>query len=283
MNQKIKRAWSGDRVETYPNTLVIYHRDCPDGTCAAACVLHARPGAACVPAQYGDDPPDCRDKDVFVVDFSFPREVLDRMREQARSLRVLDHHKTAAEDLAGFPGAIFDMARSGAGLAWDEVVGGKRPWIVDYVEDKDIWNWAWPCSRAVNAWIACCPLNEPEKWLQYLSQDMVPDYVLDRGRAILGYQSIYCEQVSSTAERGTISGHNVPVVCAARPLGSQVLELLYPGEPFAARWQRAADGRYHYSLASAEDGMDVSEIAREFGGGGHAHAAGFVSDELVHV
>ena len=30
-----------------------------------------------------------------------------------------------------------------------------------------------------------------------------------------------------------------------------------------------------FSLRSTEDGLDVSEIASKFGGGGHKHAAGF--------
>jgi len=30
-----------------------------------------------------------------------------------------------------------------------------------------------------------------------------------------------------------------------------------------------------FSLRSTDEGMDVSEIAKQYGGGGHAHASGF--------
>jgi uncharacterized protein len=46
------------------------------------------------------------------------------------------------------------------------------------------------------------------------------------------------------------------------------------GHPFAACFW--IDGKeMAFSLRSAPDGLDVSEIAKRFGGGGHQHAAGF--------
>lgn len=38
-----------------------------------------------------------------------------------------------------------------------------------------------------------------------------------------------------------------------------------------------------YSLRSREGGVDVSEIAKQFGGGGHKHAAGFRLPEFRAV
>ena len=46
------------------------------------------------------------------------------------------------------------------------------------------------------------------------------------------------------------------------------------GEPFAASYYDVKDGRI-YSLRSQPEGIDVSEIAKAMGGGGHKHAAGF--------
>jgi len=45
------------------------------------------------------------------------------------------------------------------------------------------------------------------------------------------------------------------------------------GEPFAACYMDTPEGRV-YSLRSSDDGLDVGEIAKKFGGGGHKHAAG---------
>jgi hypothetical protein len=153
------------------NVLCVYHRDCADGF-AAAWAVHRRFGAAVdfVAAKYGDPPPKCAGRDVLVVDFSYPREVLEAMAQEARSVLVLDHHKTAAEQLAGLPSAegladqwlgsiknwkgaaptanggktnlatVFDMNRSGAGITWDYLHPGvPRPCLIDLVEDRDLW------------------------------------------------------------------------------------------------------------------------------------------------
>jgi len=47
-------------------------------------------------------------------------------------------------------------------------------------------------------------------------------------------------------------------------------------EPFAVGWFQRCDGMFQYSLRSRGE-VDVSEVAKRFGGGGHVKAAGFVS------
>lgn len=62
----------------------------------------------------------------------------------------------------------------------------------------------------------------------------------------------------------------------ASVLQSEVCHELCQGEPFAAAYWDEADGTRRWSLRSSEtDGVDVSEIAKLYGGGGHVHAAGF--------
>src|SRR5205807_2421923 len=91
-------------------------------------------------------PPQVTDCNVIMVDFSYKRAVLENMARTVNSILILDHHKTAAEDLAGLPplpgfptwreaawngklsqsirmSALFDMDRSGAALAWDYFCG----------------------------------------------------------------------------------------------------------------------------------------------------------------
>jgi nanoRNase/pAp phosphatase (c-di-AMP/oligoRNAs hydrolase) len=46
-------------------------------------------------------------------------------------------------------------------------------------------------------------------------------------------------------------------------------------------WFQNAEGKYVYSLRSRH-GFDVSELAKKFGGGGHAGAAGFTVSKMVH-
>jgi oligoribonuclease NrnB/cAMP/cGMP phosphodiesterase (DHH superfamily) len=83
-------------------TLCIAHgSSCIDGF-AASWVVHRalQNNVEFVYASYNQDPPDVKDRDVLIVDFSYPRPILEAMARTARSVLVLDHHKSAAEDLA---------------------------------------------------------------------------------------------------------------------------------------------------------------------------------------
>ena len=74
------------------------------------------------------------------------------------------------------------------------------------------------------------------------------------------------------------AGYRVPVVNVPYHYASDCADAMLkaePGAPFCASWFRRADGRIQYSLRSRDDRMDVSEIAKKFGGGGHRNAAGF--------
>ena len=113
--------------------LVIYHAGCSDGFCAAWLFHKAFPEADFHAAHYGTPPPDVAGKDVYIVDFSYKRDVMLRIIDQARRVCVLDHHKTAEEDLALLPSCSleewvslkgkvriqFDRSKSGGRLAWE--------------------------------------------------------------------------------------------------------------------------------------------------------------------
>src|SRR5688572_2721511 len=119
--------------------LVIYHGSCRDGFTAAWVARLRYPAAEFHAGHFGKRPPQVSGRHVLIVDFSYPRSVMEEMASQAESIVLFDHHKTAETELTSLPYANFDMHRSGAGLAWDYLFPGEpRPWIVDYVEDRDL-------------------------------------------------------------------------------------------------------------------------------------------------
>src|SRR6185312_10635161 len=147
------------------NPICIYHGNCADGFTAAWVVRKALGEDVEFHAGvYGNAPPDVSGRDVLMVDFSYKRPALMKMARRANSVLILDHHKTAAEDLAGFPvaveiqgekiAAVFDMNRSGAQVTWDFFNPGEsRPLLVDYTGDRDLWRFNLPLSRDVNAFV----------------------------------------------------------------------------------------------------------------------------------
>lgn len=276
--------------------LVVYHKNCWDGFCAAWLFHVAGWGDSVgyVAAQYGDAPPDCNGKRVYIVDFSYPRDVLRRIAAQCISLVVLDHHATAQQALANFDHewavdsgidrteTIFDMDKSGARLTLEYLVGHGylqpevHPWLVDYTEDRDLWRWKLEQSKAINAAIRSYPLDF-EKWDMMAARGPFEGPWLQEGQAILRREQQIIADHLAHVRKVQIAGYLVPVVNATT-LFSDIAGELAAGEPFAACYFDRSDGRRQYSLHSDDNGVDVSEIAKQFGGGGHKHAAGYAVD-----
>jgi oligoribonuclease NrnB/cAMP/cGMP phosphodiesterase (DHH superfamily) len=262
--------------------LVLFHRNCPDGFTAAWVANKYLRNAELRPMDYTDEPPtddEVAGRDVYVVDFSFKREVCERLFRAAAIFQVLDHHKTAESELRGLPYALFDMERSGAGLAWDYFSREPRPWLVDYVEDRDLWRFRLEGSPEVNAAVACTPMTLGA-WNELVKQG--PGWAWDFGRGALAFEAMIAKKAAETARIVLFQGYNVPFVNVQYTLASVTAGLLAENAPFAVAWFQKADGTFQYSLRSrVEHGVDVSEIAQRFGGGGHRNAAGFTLPNLL--
>lgn len=262
--------------------LVIYHGACRDGFGAAWCVWRRYPNAEFFEGFYGQDPPDCASRDVIMIDFSYRPDVLRTIADQAKSLLVLDHHVTAETALKDFKAPNteihFDMNRSGAGMAWDHYYPGReRPWIIDYVEDRDLWRHALPNGPAVNAYISTLRY-EFEAWYKASRMDL--EEVARLGEVVEDKIRIYVIECAKNARRCDFEGYNVPVVNAPQVDISELVGFLAAGEDLAVGWWQRGDGMFCYSLRS-RGGADVSEIAKKYGGGGHKAAAGFQLQKLI--
>ena len=142
--------------------LVISHSPCADGfTAAWACWL-AHPDWEFYPAKHGDAPPDVKGRQVYLLDFSYKRAVMEQLAEEAASVVVLDHHKTAEAELAPLlaDGSItgeFDMNHSGAYLAWRYFHPSTPvPLFVLFVEDRDLGR---PWSKEGSMYRYTVPVN----------------------------------------------------------------------------------------------------------------------------
>jgi len=258
--------------------VVIYHGNCFDGFTAAWVAKKARPDAILIPGTYGKAIPEVPEgeNEVYMIDISYPREEMELFRQKHPGLWVLDHHKTAQAALAGHPQTIFNMEKSGARLAWEFFQQGRPPMLVQFVEDRDLWRFALPNSKEVNAYIQSFP-RTLENWDTLESNiEWNPASTVVRGQAILRSETTRVEQMVGQVQWKTISGYLVPVVNASI-LFSEVGNVLcekFPHAPFAAYYFDRGDGVRQWGLRSIGE-FDVSEIAKQYGGGGHRNAAGF--------
>jgi len=248
--------------------LVLYHAECTDGFGAAYAIWKRFPAAEFIPADHGQPPPvSCAGSKVVVVKFSYPRPILEEMAKEAAAFQVLDHHITAQEALGGLPYVHFDLEKSGAILAWEWAHGTPAPWLLQYVQDKDLWVWKLPASREISAGLNSYPYD-------FKVWDSLEKDVLEReGRAILRFEHALVKKIIRHTIWVRFEGQTVPCV-QSTILTSQIGEQLSSGWPFCLIWYDR-NGRRHFSLRSEQDGADVAKIAVKYGGGGHTHAAGF--------
>lgn len=301
----------GDAVVDCSKILCVYHGNCQDGFGAAWAVRRALGDAVEFhPGVYQDAPPDVTGRDVILVDFSYKRAVLDAMAQVARSIVIIDHHKSAQEDLVPFtvelcggarfvwadvPGVIadlvelgrppivahFDMERSGAGMAWDCFVDEPRLPLISHIEDRDLWRFKLPRTRAIAAALFSYPYDF-ETWDGLMHPNRL-DLLNAEGAAIeRKHHRDIANILAVTRREMVIGGCLVPVanlpLTMASDAGHALCGIPYEGTndlpPFAACYWDTPEGRV-LSLRSRDDGADVSAIAKRYGGGGHAHAAGF--------
>jgi oligoribonuclease NrnB/cAMP/cGMP phosphodiesterase (DHH superfamily) len=236
-------------------------------------------GVEFFPGKYGQEPPDVKGANVIIVDFSYNRQTMDKIINDAVRVTILDHHKTAQADLEGIFDSepwvfgAFDMERSGAGLAWDYFHSNRRPRLIDYIEDRDLWRFALPGSREYHAAVSSWPMTFEtyDRLVEVSLNDMI-----DVGEDIL---RVHMQQVNDmigmTKRRMVIGGHNVPVANLPVTMCSDAGNIMCKDEPFAAVYYDNSEGVRCFSLRSTDAGLDVSEIAKLYGGGGHRNASGF--------
>lgn len=236
-----------------------------------------------VSARYGDEPPPLlSDKYVIIVDFSYSRDILLEINEVATSLLVIDHHKTAQSNCNGLDFAKFDMNKSGAVMTWEHffITEGLPPFLM-YIQDRDLWRFELDDSNAINTAMFSYPMNF-ELWYDKFYLNWIDNYELlkSEGEAILRDRQQKIDSLISgwAIERQNIAGYNVPCLNCPHWLASDVLSILAESEPFAISYSDSENQRT-FQLRSTKDGIDVSEVAKKYGGGGHKHASGFVVDK----
>lgn len=297
--------------------LIIYHDKCADGIVAAwACWKRWGDSPEYLPANYGYQPPaDVAGRNILMVDFSFPEADLRAMvAAGAKSIVILDHHKTAQKALEPFAVAstavgwydhtdidglltasewadydapniiaFFDMDRSGASMAWAfSHPDAATPRLVELVERYDLWQFApseYDDAEALHLTIQAGPLTIAA--MSNIDRSLrTGNRTLIEGRAIYDWRAQLVAEIASRAHLRTVAGMEgvISVECPyslVSAVGHHLLDL-HPAAPFAAM-SVTGEKAVTWSLRSHDDRMDVSEVAKGQGGGGHRNAAGFRS------
>ena len=291
--------------------LVIYHANCADGFGAAfAAWLKLSDEAEYVACQYGDDAPDgctmshsLEGRDIYILDFSFPRDQMDFFFKHAKRVVWLDHHKSAFEMWEVKEGqrvwaetegrhVKLHMDKSGAMLAWEYFHPGTEvPMFIRHIDDYDRWQFKLEGTKAFNKALWSYQPWTFEQWQHewdstwgYSSADGLegmPNFIRE-GNAILRAHEQNVQSVVKGAARrchmvytDDLNRSKIGLAANCPPhLASDVgHELANRSGTYGLLWSIDKDNRCKCSLRSNGD-YDVSAIAKAFGGGGHLNAAG---------
>ena len=266
----------------------IYHAGCPDGFGAAWAAWQAWGEDAFYVARGHDDPLPAADYAgdlVLFADIAPPADAWAELLEQTERLVVLDHHVSARERYLADPGlaeqvahgghhVVFDLSHSGAVLAWQHLHPERPiPVLLAYVEDQDLWRFALPASREVNAALGS-HARSFDVWGRLAAQP--PATLAAEGAPILRAQRIEVDRALAAAHPVRVGALRLEAVNSRTQraeIGHELAERRAHGTPAGVVYRLTGD-QVHVSLYSVA-GCDVSRIAAERGGGGHRNAAGF--------
>lgn len=269
-----------------PRPLCIYHKNCLDGKAAAAVVLRKVPDAELLPMQYREPTPTVEGREVYMVDFGLPIEAMRALKAQATVLTWIDHHASSLPVHARLGWGHLDTSTCGAVLAWRVLFPGKpMPAILPYIEDKDLWLWRLPDSRAVAAGLARAYAGLDLAGLL----DVTPAAMAELGRGDLAKQAL---RVREAVQAG-VAVENPYGLAGVRMLAvpancdqNEVAELATQAESagglgfdLAVVFYPKKDGTWVHSMRSAV--VDCAAIAERFGGGGHPNSACYLSREPI--
>jgi len=298
--------------------LIIYHANCIDGFTAAWVVERSLGNVEkrLFAAEYGSEPPweliEAAHR-VIIVDFSYPRaqmEAIALINDHAGSMICLDHHATAKANLGGLPYALFNDSHCGAKMAYIHFHADhlNARWLIDRVNDNDTGQRVLPHASEFSALIGSYPFtleayDELNRRMQSANHELPStEYyaLVAEGAAIKREQTKRQDATVELANAAFLNGSDderwpaLLANCSDRAMFSSVGVRLARKCGIGGCYFVRADGKVEFSLRSLKPddalkhgvmSIDVSDVAKTHGGGGHKHAAGFVSsvEELTRI
>jgi len=274
--------------------LVIYHGGCADGVAAAWCFWKVHgDDYEYFPGVHGnnDSLPSTLGREVYFVDFCYPNEVMSDICFTAKSVVVLDHHTSTMlmkEKLNKFSNCDTSNCSeetSGAILAWRYVSERfehdgfntdkspiEFPSLLNYIADRDLWLFKLEHTKEIIQ--AVYSYNLTFKIFDELTKKSIHS-LYEEGVVLKRNLDKNVKSLSYMARYQNFAGFDdIPVVNAPYFMVSELGNYLCKDKPFSVVYYDSPTNRV-FGLRSNKDGIDVSKIAMEFGGGGHVHAAGF--------
>ena len=244
-----------------------------------------------------------KNEQIWIVDFSLEPSDMLKLLEITQDITWIDHHKTAIEKYKDFPHEVRGIRKDGeAGcvltfkyIHWwtqrgngpinlnNERLDNPVPEFTKLIGDRDIWKFEFG-DRTKYFYLGCqlydwANLNSSFWKMPFVYEDEGIEKIIKEGIISEKYRDNFSKHYLQSLSFETIfESYN----CLAMNMGlcsseyfldnDRKYEILIPFVFDGKKWT--------VSLYTTKKEIDVSEIAKKYGGGGHKGAAGFVCKEL---
>jgi len=270
---------------------VVYHYPCSDGAGAALSAWLALGKSASYEKLSYESAfieENLRGKNVVLLDCSLKKNHLHQIKSIARKVMILDHHDSAMKDLSAEEGCFFYMDNSGARLAWHYFHGidTPAPDLIQLIEDRDLWRWS-QRARSEPLFYGLVdrdPDIDFKLYAQYLDASKL-QALIEYGKSLMAENMRWCAETAVRAELRTFKlpdlAESYNIICQELEndrLVSELAEYLYNRNEvdFVMFWYPLTGDQYKLSFRSNKTNINLGELAKALGGGGHRQAAGTV-------
>lgn len=230
----------------------------------------------------------------YITDISVSREIAEKINQCKKTFRLLDHHKTA-DFLNTYEWATVivqnkdDIKECGTSLLYQELYkeeaynGNELGNFVEMVRQYDTWEWKQAQNDLPKKLNDIFGIIGYKDFIDYYSNNyyksieefanMFPDKFME----LLKYKRREIDLViDEKLKKVKIKGDYAIVLCDRKDLTSELGSKILDQFENINYVMLVYDGGV--ALRSVSD-FDVSEIAKQYGGGGHKNAAGFIHNE----
>lgn len=270
------------KLKITKDIVVIYHGECTDGFGGAwSAWKKFGETADYVGAHHGDEPPDdLIGKELYFIDFVYSRAVMENLKQANKSVVIIDHHPQTVDLLDLADDKLFDISHSGAILAWQYFHNDENaPSILKHIEDRDIWRWSLDGSKEILMYFDLLDFdfNIWNDAIEQFDRDgLVRENFKKDGELLLRQWFHLCKKmINDDALLVEFENYKIYAVNAPSVFADDLGNKLISEFPSAAIiWHQDKNGNMGVSLRS--DGtVDVSELAKKYGGGGHKKSSAF--------
>lgn len=282
--------------------ICLYHNDL-DGYCAGAIVHSLCPECKMIEIDYNRQldfsiiEPDER---IIIVDFSLQKEEeWKKLYSITEKIIWIDHHKTSLErskqwkvnnkiPLSNLDG-IRDISKSGCELTWEYFyIDVDMPEIVKLIGDWDTWQFKYENTKTFHYGLGIentdpSTIEGQQFWKEAFDillydQPFNIENIIEHGKILMKSKEVSSKWIlKSLAFYADFEGYRC--ICCNSGGNSEFFNSIDP-DTFDIMIPFRFDGdQWGVSLYTKKD-IDVSDIAKKYGGGGHSKAAGFQCKKL---